>query len=82
VPHLNLVTTYLVCCSQEVILEDKIHAVTKMSNYESMGIFDTTVHSLTDESDEEIKWAKLTLKRYIKYYPLILHVNSLNQFCS
>ena len=74
-PHLNLVTTYLVCCSQEVILEDKIHAVTKMS--EDRGIFDTT-----DESDEEIKWAKLTLKRYIKYYPLILHVNSLNQFCS
>ena len=74
-PHLNLVTTYLVCCSQEVILEDKIHAVTKMS--EDRGIFDTT-----DESDEEIKWAKLTLKRYIKYYPLISHVNSLNQFCS
>ena len=70
-PHLNLVTTYLVCCSQEVILEDKIHAVTKMS--EDRGIFDTT-----DESDEEIKWAKLTLKRYIKYYPLISHVNSLN----
>jgi len=53
---------------QEVTLEDKIHAITKMSTYSYLssrdsGVFDA-VHSLADETDHEITWAKLTLKRY------------------
>ena len=58
----------LILYNQEVLLEDKIHAITKMSSYGYMssrdsGVFDS-VHSLTDETDHEIAWAKLTLKRY------------------
>jgi len=49
-------------------MEDKIHAITKMSTYGHLssrdsGVFDA-VHSLADETDHEIAWAKLTLKRY------------------
>ena len=50
------------------MLEDKIHAITKMGtdgyiSTRDSGVFDA-VHSLTDETDDEIAWAKLTLKRY------------------
>ncbi|XP_065917806.1 phosphatidylinositol 4,5-bisphosphate 3-kinase catalytic subunit gamma isoform-like isoform X3 [Dysidea avara] len=52
----------------EVMLEDKIHAITKMGtdgyiSTRDSGVFDA-VHSLTDETDDEIAWAKLTLKSF------------------
>ena len=53
---------------KEVILEDKIYAITKMRTYGHIsspdsGVFDFA-YSLPDEADDEIAWAKLTLRRY------------------
>ena len=53
---------------KEVILEDKIRSITKLSRYAGIssrdsGVFDID-RPLPDEIDNEIAWAKFTLKRY------------------
>ena len=56
--------------TQETLLFDKIHAITKLSMYRSRsnsrdsGVFDAT-QTLSHEGDQEMVWAKLTLQRYL-----------------